>query len=121
MFASGITPVSAEVLDLVSRNRACLLHDRHPTPAGLKTSIFRNDHLIVDHCPERLCGRAFPRARCCPPPMAWLARNLASREAKGYERTQDGMSTKTQFTHRCIVAEFSSHGDYVDELVLAVA
>ena len=55
--------------------------------------------------------------------MAWqeVARNLASREAKVYERIQDGMSTNTQYTRRCIVAEFSSFGDYVDELVLAMA
>ena len=55
--------------------------------------------------------------------MAWqeVARNLASREAKGYERIQDGMSTNTHFTRRCIVAELSSLGDYIDELVLAVA
>jgi hypothetical protein len=53
--------------------------------------------------------------------MAWLARSLASREAKGYERIQDGMSTNTQFTRRFIVAKFSSFGGYVDELVLAVA
>lgn len=53
--------------------------------------------------------------------MAWLARNLASREAKGYERTQDGTSTNTQFTCRCVVAEFSSLGDYLEELVIAVA
>lgn len=53
--------------------------------------------------------------------MAWLARNLASREAKGYERIQDGTSTNTQFTRRCIVAEFSSLGNYLEELVLAGA
>lgn len=75
----------------------------------------------MDRHLERLCGRAFPRALCCPPPMAWLARNLASREAKGYERIQDGMSTDTHFTRRYIVMEFSSLGDRVDELVLAVA
>jgi hypothetical protein len=49
--------------------------------------------------------------------MVWqeVARNLASREEKVYERTQDGMSPHTQSTCRCIVAVLLSLDDYIDE------
>jgi len=48
--------------------------------------------------------------------MVWqeVARSLASREEKVYERIQDGMSPNTQFTCRCIVAVNLSLDDHID-------
>lgn len=113
-----------EVLCLVSRrNRACLLHDRHPALQALRHRIdYRNDHLIVGRYLEGLCGRAFSRVRCYPSPMAWqeVARNLASREVKVYERIQDGMLTVTQCNHRFTVGAFFGLDDHIDGRVHAL-
>lgn len=71
---------------------------------------------------EGLCGRAFSRVRCYPSPMAWqeVARNLASREVKVYERIQDGMLTVTQCNHRFTVGAFFGLDDHIDGRVHAL-
>lgn len=54
--------------------------------------------------------------------MAWqeVARNLASREVKVYERIQDGMLTIAQCNHRFTVGEFFGLDDYIDGRVHAL-
>jgi len=96
------------------------LHGQHPPLQALRHRInHKNDHLIVGQYLESLCGRALSHVRCYPPPMAWqgAARNLASREAKVYERIQDGTSTDTQTNHRYIVATLLGLGDCLVGLV----
>lgn len=66
-------------------------------------------------------GRASSRIRCCPPPMVWqeVARNLASREAKVYERIQDGTSIQALSSRRFIVAVLAENDDLMDARIVS--